>query len=70
MIICLYTSRGLCVTIAASGGMVLKMGTLSMCSKELSAEVAIDMQQVSMPSMHGWNLNLNQNKCFFFFFNK
>ena len=38
-----------------------------MCSKELSAEVAIDMQQVSMPSMHGWNLNLNQNKCFFFF---
>ena len=38
-----------------------------MCSKELSAEVAIDMQQVSMPSMHGWNLNLNQNKRFFFF---
>jgi hypothetical protein len=31
------------VTTAASGGMVLKMGTLSMCLKGLLVEVEIDM---------------------------
>ncbi len=39
------------MTIAASGGMVLEMGTVSMCLKGLLVEVDIKMLQVSMACM-------------------